>query len=95
MGMPAKTVAATTPTKNTSRLSWPRPARNGGSSDRLAIATTTPASAMRAGIRGYAAMRSSTMTLMSTMPSGIATARQLMEMSSDMMLTIASFAMYP
>ena len=83
IGTPLNTVTATTPTKNTTRFHLPSVPNSGASSQKAATIAAVPASAttMRPGVatRGR---RSSAVTSISAMPSGMAAARQPLLISS-------------
>ena len=88
--MPANTVTATTPRKNTIRLPRPSVSSVGCSSaNPPMIAATTISASSVAGL-GCARMRSRTVSARRPTHTGIAAARQLIEMSSDMIETIDS-----
>jgi hypothetical protein len=89
--MPAKTVADTTPRKKINRFHRPRVISSGCSpySPPKAIATTSSASQAVRG--GREPRRSRPVRIIRAIPTGIAAARQAIEMPRDMIETMVSF----
>ena len=92
IGTPANTAAATTPKKKISRFSRPSPGKIGCNSQKPPNSATTTASAANAAARSRGSMRSRAVTIISPTPTGIADARQLIEMLSVISDTIDSLS---